>query len=634
MAIVSGGGGGAVARSSKVVELDERKLYEFYGAPKPDGVTERSIEIVLHKNAVVKKYEVVIVAAPAHAVTAGEAGQVRTTQSGGSLTVVLDFGTPRTVSAIGAPEGASITSVSTWTGAEFFSPPKYASDGENFVTLPSEVRTERLLVAVSGGPTTDAIANDMVLVLPESPAGIELRIDGAAPVFSQLSAVEPGNTADLSTQSWSSESKRVVDLGPALAAITGDPLDESTVRYLDDKVIQVDENGTMRHKAEILSGLTPLPQGLVGTIAIDHFAVEFHGTIAVAAVEVQERLDYFGQILRSRFRTMDTWRRTSSGWRLIGQQVSAVLKEPPPAVLNPTALCAYNGTYELTTDIRVTLRCAGAGLVAERTDRPPVTYTPASSGLERPRRTSPGARQVTRLKAFANAASDSYPNSSATAATVARRSRSAVVATFIRHRDRSAWPARGHHVSAFSRTRPSIAADSAAVRVVTGDATLSTALDDAVRGRDAVIVTLGTRESALRVRVLGPAATPLNVRSTGTARVIEAMLRHGVRRLVVRSSYGMGDTKAQLPIVWRLIFALLLKPQIDDTEAQEQLVRECPLDWVLARPVSLTDAEACTPEASAEGGVRSMSVSRKTVARFLADAAEGAVRGRTAFSIS
>jgi hypothetical protein len=230
LAIVSGGGG-AIARSSKAVEFDKRTLYEFYGAPKPDGVTEKSLEIVLPKNAVVKKYEVVIAAAPAHAVRAGEAGQVRTTGSGGTVTAILDFGTPRTVSAIGAPEGADITSISTWTGVEFFSPPKYSSDGENFARLPSEVRTERLQVEMSGGPTTDAIANGMVLVLPESPAGIDLRIDGGPPVFSQPSAVEPGNSADLSAQSWSSESTRVVDLGPALAALTGDPLDESTVTF-------------------------------------------------------------------------------------------------------------------------------------------------------------------------------------------------------------------------------------------------------------------------------------------------------------------------------------------------------------------------------------------------------------------
>ena len=41
----------------------------------------------------------------------------------------------------------------------------------------------------------------------------------------------PVTTTDLSTQSWNSESQRVVDLGPALAALTGDPLDESAVTF-------------------------------------------------------------------------------------------------------------------------------------------------------------------------------------------------------------------------------------------------------------------------------------------------------------------------------------------------------------------------------------------------------------------
>jgi hypothetical protein len=219
-------------RGSQSVAFDKRQLYEYYGAPKPDGVTEKSLAITLPKNAVVKKYEVLITAATAHAVKAGDAGQVRTTPVSGGVSVVLDLGTPRTVSAIAAPEGVRIKSISTWIGTEFASPPKYSdTTGDNYVVLASEVRTERLQVIVSPSATTDALATEMLLVLPESPAGIELRIDGAAPAFSQPAAVDPGNSADLSTQSWNSESQRVVDLGPALAALTGNPLDESPVTF-------------------------------------------------------------------------------------------------------------------------------------------------------------------------------------------------------------------------------------------------------------------------------------------------------------------------------------------------------------------------------------------------------------------
>ena len=222
----------ASAGAAKTVALDDRPLYEYFGAPQPDGVTDKSLTISLPRNAVVRKYEVVVTAATAHAVSAGEAGQVRTTAVAGGLSVVVDFGTPRTVSAVGVPDGVLIESISTWIGTEFASPPKFVSeDGEAFVSLPSEVRTERLLVVMSGSATTDALATDMVLVLPESPAGIELRIDNGAPVFSQTAAVDNSGASELSTETWNRDSQRVVDLGAALAALTGDPLGQGDVDF-------------------------------------------------------------------------------------------------------------------------------------------------------------------------------------------------------------------------------------------------------------------------------------------------------------------------------------------------------------------------------------------------------------------
>ena len=150
-------------------------------------------------------------------------------------------------------------------------------------------------------------------------------------------------------------------------------------------------------------------------------------------------------------------------------------------------------------------------------------------------------------------------------------------------------------------------------------------------GHDAVIVTLGIHESALRVRLLGPARTAADVRSAGTRHVVDAMRRHGVRRLVVQTSFGVGPTRPLLPWMFRLVFALLLKPQIDDTERQERIVRDSGLDWVIAQPVNLTDAAvregACT---SPSGETRSWHVSRHQVAAVLAAAvADAALVGRS-----
>jgi hypothetical protein len=141
-------------------------------------------------------------------------------------------------------------------------------------------------------------------------------------------------------------------------------------------MVHLDENGVVRSKAELLAEMAPLPPGLVGPIEVDRFRVERHGEVAVVAVEVQEHLDYHGQTLRSRFRMLDTWRRTDAGWRLIGQHVAAVLRDPPAIVLTREELCAYEGTYELTTELRTTIRCTDDALISERTGRPPVTWRP------------------------------------------------------------------------------------------------------------------------------------------------------------------------------------------------------------------------------------------------------------------
>lgn len=181
---------------------------------------------------------------------------------------------------------------------------------------------------------------------------------------------------------------------------------------------------------------------------------------------------------------------------------------------------------------------------------------------------------------------------------------------------------RGFRVTAFSRHAESLDIDSDRLTRINGDATNPADVEQAVAGHDAVIITLGITENPMRVRLFGASGTPNDVRSTGTRHVIAAMRKHGVRRLVVLSSYGVGETRNRLRPMDRLVFGLLLKPQIADTEAQEAVVRESGLDWVLAQPVHLTDDDRDEmPFASAEGEVHEWKIARKGVAQFLSQAA-------------
>jgi hypothetical protein len=138
---------------------------------------------------------------------------------------------------------------------------------------------------------------------------------------------------------------------------------------LDPAAIQVDENDRVRGKAEILADLKPLPPGLVGHLGIDDFRVALKGEVAVVTHEDDEYLDYHGQVLRSRFRMTDTWVREGGAWLLLGEQILAVLTDPPAVALDHATLCRYAGRYTMAPDISEVIRCAGDALVSERSGR-------------------------------------------------------------------------------------------------------------------------------------------------------------------------------------------------------------------------------------------------------------------------
>jgi len=183
----------------------------------------------------------------------------------------------------------------------------------------------------------------------------------------------------------------------------------------------------------------------------------------------------------------------------------------------------------------------------------------------------------------------------------------------------------GHKVTAFSRRATDQFEHTINLRIIDGDVMQNADISEAVKGQDVVIVVLGISENPVLVRLFASASTPRDVRSKGTKNIIAAMKKHGVSRLIVQSSFGVGETRGLLRFTDRLIFSLLLKPQIKDTELQEQVVRASGnaggIDWVLAQPVHLKDAKnSSEPYLSTQGKTRQMSVTRRSVARFLADA--------------
>lgn len=116
------------------------------------------------------------------------------------------------------------------------------------------------------------------------------------------------------------------------------------------------------------------------------------------------------------------------------------------------------------------------------------------------------------------------------------------------------------------------------VRWVRGDATKPDAVASALAGADAVVVTLGA-----------PAGESSAPRTQGTEVVLAAMREAGIRRLIVNSSLGVGDSVALLsPVVRLLIAPMFMRRALDDHADQEGLVMAADLDWTILRPGGLT----------------------------------------------
>lgn len=129
----------------------------------------------------------------------------------------------------------------------------------------------------------------------------------------------------------------------------------------------------------------------------------------------------------------------------------------------------------------------------------------------------------------------------------------------------------GHQVNVVSRSGNA----PVGTRAITGSATDPEVLREAVAGADAVVVTVGGSRGTSRGR------------TRVTSAVIDAMREAGVRRLLVQSSLGTGDSAAQLPVPLRQLMKLVLAKPLADHNEQESAVRGSGLDWTIVRPTGL-----------------------------------------------
>ena len=170
--------------------------------------------------------------------------------------------------------------------------------------------------------------------------------------------------------------------------------------------------------------------------------------------------------------------------------------------------------------------------------------------------------------------------------------------------------AQGHSVVALVRSKTT-ATGLAGAELVEGDARDAQVLSLALKGCSGVISSLGTAVSLFR---------EVTLLSEATRALVKAMEGRNVRRLVCITGLGAGDSRGHGGLLFdRLFFPLLLRKVYDDKNRQEDVVRASKLDWVLVRPVVLSDkpAKGAVRALTDLSGVHGGNVARSDVAKFV-----------------
>lgn len=163
----------------------------------------------------------------------------------------------------------------------------------------------------------------------------------------------------------------------------------------------------------------------------------------------------------------------------------------------------------------------------------------------------------------------------------------------------------GHYVTAFARQASRVTIKHKNLVVIEGDVSDMARVRLAVEGQDAVLCALGVDKNK-----------PNTILSEGTRNILNAMEEKKVKRFICMSSAGILGNDAGF---WfgRIIMPLFLGHVFADKKRQAKIIQESHADWVILRPVGLTDAPKTNTYKVTEGIPTSRTIPRADVADLM-----------------
>ncbi|CAN5908989.1 NAD(P)H-binding protein [soil metagenome] len=140
-----------------------------------------------------------------------------------------------------------------------------------------------------------------------------------------------------------------------------------------------------------------------------------------------------------------------------------------------------------------------------------------------------------------------------------------------------------YEVKALVRTPAKLGLQHPNLVVVQGDVLNPADVEKTVQGTDLVVSLFG--------QVKG---SPKNLQTEGTRHIVEAMKKHGLRRILSLSGGGLPYPKDQPKLpdhLIRLLMRVAVPDLLKDAKEHAEVLRQSGLDWTIVRGPMLTDRE-------------------------------------------
>jgi len=178
----------------------------------------------------------------------------------------------------------------------------------------------------------------------------------------------------------------------------------------------------------------------------------------------------------------------------------------------------------------------------------------------------------------------------------------------------------GYEVVAYARHPEKLRLQHAHLRVVKGDLDDTAAIEQAIRGADAVIELVGAV-------------------SAGTEKILAAMKKYQVRRIIAASALSVSDSRDRFDLRREMLFLfvrLVIPHAVRQVIRAGQLIRDSGLDWTLVRIPGLSDAPATGEVISGYMGAGTVGfrLTRADLAAFVLDQVNDTTYIQTAPAIS